>query len=135
MTVETDRSNVLVGTLQGVHRIQGFLTGGSGNVAPSGGQILAMLVACAPGQIRTVMAAASSKGTGATIIDLQKNGTSVWRDPTHRPTLTTSAGRFFGYIPDDRIVQIGDILTLIVIQSSPGSTGVVATAAIEEPWA
>lgn len=133
--IDVGLSNAVVGALQGTHRIQGFLTGGSGSVQPNNNQILAAMVACAPGQVRTVLCAASVKGSGATIVDLQKNGVSMYHDPTHRPTLPAGTGKFFGYIPDDRTVQIGDLLSLVVVQASSGSSGVVATAAIEEPWA
>lgn len=126
---------LISGVAVGSQRIQGFLSGGSGNVSPNSGQVLAALVACAPGQIRTVVAAASVKGTGTTIVDLQKNGTSMYHDPTHRPTIPAGSGKFFGYVPDDRAIQIGDLLSLVVVQVSGGSSGVVATAAIEEPWA
>ena len=117
------------------HRIQGFLTGGSGNLSPNQDQVIAAMVAVAPGQIRTVVAGANTKGSGTTIVDLRKNGVSMYHDPTHRPTLPSGAGKFLGYVPDDRTIQVGDLITLVVVQVSSGSSGVVATAAIEEPWA
>ncbi len=112
--------------------VQGFLTGGA-VTSPSGGQVLAILCAPARAQVRTVVAACQASGGTDTIIDVRNNGTSVYTDPTHRPTLPAGkSGRFTGFLPDHRAVAIGDILTLVVVQAG-GHSNVAVTAALEEP--
>jgi flagellar basal body L-ring protein FlgH len=113
-------------------RVQGFLTGGA-VTSPSGGQVLAIMVAPARAQMRTVVAACGASGGTATIIDVRNNGASVYTDPTHRPTLPAAkSGRFTSFLPDHRAVDIGDILTLVVVQAG-GHSQVAVTAALEEP--
>lgn len=113
--------------------IQGFLSGGM-TTAPSGGQILAVMVVAVPGMIRTVAGKTNGSGAVDTIVDLQNNGTSVWKDPAKR--LRMQAGVLYTSPvvsrPDHRSVQPGDILTLVVIQSG-NNVGVAATAVIEYP--
>ena len=113
--------------------IQGFLSGGV-QVSPSAGQVFAIMCACAPGQIRNVVAASrSGVGGTSTILDLRNNGVSIWTDPTHRPALAAGAtGRFVGYIPDHRAVRIGDVLSLVVVQAG-GHADIAMTAALEQP--
>jgi len=113
--------------------IQGFLTGGT-VAAPNAEQVLAVMVACAPGQIRTV-ACASASGTGgnATIIDVRKNTVSVYANPAHRPTLPAGqTGKFSSYKPDNSTVQPGDVLAVVCAQAG-GHANVIATLALEEP--
>jgi hypothetical protein len=114
-------------------RIQGYLTGFA-ETSPNAGQTLAALVACAAGQIRTV-ACYSTGGTGSTptIIDVRKNGVTVYTDPTHRPTLAGGqSGKFTSFIPNKRSFVNGDVLSLYCVQAG-GHAGVIATAALEEP--
>jgi hypothetical protein len=113
-------------------KVQGFLTGGA-VTSPSGGQVLAILCAPARAQIRTVVAACGTSGGTATIVDVRNNGVSVYTDPAHRPTLPAGvSGRFTSFLPNRRAVNIGDILTLVVVQAG-GHSNVAVTAALEEP--
>jgi hypothetical protein len=120
-------------TLADPSLIQGFLSGGV-QTSPSAGQVFAIMCACAPAQIRSVVAASrSGVGTTDTILDVRNNGLSIWTNPTHRPTLAAGkTGRFAGQIPNHRAVQIGDVLTLVVVQAG-GHADVAATAALEQP--
>jgi hypothetical protein len=114
-------------------RIQGYLSGYA-STAPNAEQLLAALVACAPGQIRTV-ACFSQGGTGgtATVIDVRKNGVTVYTDATRRPTLPAGqTGKFTSFIPNKRSFIGGDILSLVCAQAG-GHAGVIATVALEEP--
>ena len=111
--------------------IQGFISGGT-TTNPTANQVLAYYCACVPGVIRIVMAAASASGGTATILDVRKNGTSVWTDPTHRPTLAAGkSGAFTTYPPDRGALMPGDLVSLVVVQA--GNVDVAMTAAIEEP--
>jgi hypothetical protein len=139
-------------TLVDVAQVQGFLSGalpsasGGGTTAQTYGglelapvatstadYVLATLVTVAPATIRMVFAYAAAAGAGATTIDLLKNGVSVYHDPLHRPALGAGAtGAFTSYPPDNRSVRRGDLLVLKVVGTA-GHSGVVATAALEEP--
>ena len=111
--------------------IQGFVSGGTTS-NPTANQVLAYYCACVPGQIRVVVAAASASGGTATILDVRKNGTSVWTDPAHRPTLAAGkSGAFTTYQPDRGNIRPGDLVSLVVVQA--GNVDVAITAAIEEP--
>jgi hypothetical protein len=115
-------------------RIQGFLQGFA-LTAPTAEQVLGGMVACAPGQIRTV-ACASQAGAGgatATIIDVRKNGTSVYTNPANRPTLAAGqTGRFTSILPNRRDIKAGDIVTVVCAQAG-GHPSIFATVALEEP--
>lgn len=112
--------------------VQGFLTGGV-TAPPTGGQVLTIMAAPVRAQLRMVVAACGTSGATATIFDVRNNGTSVYTDPTHRPTLPANkSGRFTSFLPDRRAVDIGDILTLVVVQAG-GHSNVAVTAALEEP--
>src|SRR5262245_50584403 len=81
-------------------RIQGFISGGVTS-SPSNGQVLAYHCVVVPGQIRLVLAAAMTTHSQDTILDVHKNGSSVWKDPAHRPTLAGGQkGNFTTYQPD-----------------------------------
>jgi len=114
-------------------RIQGFVTGFA-STAPNAEQVLGALVACAPGQIRSV-ACASTSGSGATatIIDVRKNGTSCYTNPSSRPTLAAGqTGKFTSTLPNRRNVLPGDVVSVVCAQAG-GHASVVATVALEEP--
>lgn len=71
-----------------------------------------------------VMAYSSTAGTGTgnTVLDVLRNGTSIWHDTSVRPTLlATSTGHFDSRRPTTRVVRAGDRLDLTV--SSISSTG------------
>jgi hypothetical protein len=114
-------------------RIQGYLSGFA-STAPNAEQVLAALVAGAPGQIRTVTCySQSGSGGTATIIDVRKNGVTAYTNPANRPTLAAGqTGKFTSFIPNSRNVRAGDILTLVCAQAG-GHAGVIATVALEEP--
>jgi len=112
-------------------QVQGFISGGT-TTNPTANQVLAYHCACVPGVIRIVVAAASASGGTTTILDVRKNGTSVWTDPTHRPTLAAGkSGAFTTYAPDRGSLLPGDLVSLVVVQA--GNVDVAMTAAIEEP--
>jgi len=112
--------------------IQGFITGGT-TANPTANQVLAYHCVCVPGVIRIVIAAAVSTAAATpTIMDVRKNGTSVWTDPARRPTLPTGqSGVFTSYPPDNGSLVPGDLVTLVVVQA--GNVDVAMTVAIEEP--
>jgi len=117
--------------MEASRHIQGFISGGT-TTNPTNGQVLAYYCACVSGVIRIVVGAASASGSGATILDVRKNGASVWTDPTHRPTLAAGkSGSFLTYPPDRGNLVRGDIVQLIVVQAS--NVDVAMTVAIEEP--
>jgi len=88
------------------------------------------------GHIRVVVAAViQGQSTGAdSILDVRKNGISMWTNPAHRPTLPAASTQrvFTTYPPDNGTVVPGDIITLVCVQN--GSRGSAAmTVAVEEP--
>ena len=91
------------------------------------------MVAPAPAHVRMVMGSAGSSGGGATVLDLRKNGVSMYHGSAPRPTIAAGAtGKFSTAVPSDRSVQDGDVLALLVLTAGGHGT-VVATAALEEP--
>jgi hypothetical protein len=111
--------------------VTGFLSGSA--VTPSNGVVLASMVAPYPAQVRTVVAVAVSSGGSATILDLRKNGVSMYHGGAPRPTVGAGvSGKFSVAPPSDRGVQDGDLLSLIVLTAG-GHGNVVATAALEKP--
>jgi hypothetical protein len=82
--------------------------------------------------------AACNPGTGGgasdTIMDVRINGVSLWVDPARRPRLPAGApgDRFTTYPPDRYAVQVGDIITLVVVQAG-GQSNVAMSVALEEP--
>ncbi|HYW88204.1 MAG TPA: hypothetical protein VFB50_10565 [Chloroflexota bacterium] len=113
-------------------RVQGYLSGFSATLAVN--QVLASLVAPAPAQARVVRARAGVAGTsGSTVIDLVRNGTSMFTIPANRPTLPFgSVGNFQSTPPNSVAVQAGDLLQLVVAATA-GHQQVTATAALEQP--
>jgi hypothetical protein len=113
-------------------RVQGFLSGAVS--ALTVGNTIAAMVVVAPGLVRAVRVRANNVGTsGSSVIDLTRNGVSMWTNAANRPTLAAaSAGEFANTVPNRGTVQPGDLLVLTVI-SNGGHPNVVATAALEEP--
>ena len=116
-------------------QVQGFISGGT-STAPQANQVLAIYCAPTHGRMRRVVAAVQpgTQGNLATILDVRKNGTSVWTNAAHRPTLPASApsGVFTTYSPDNGSIVPGDIVTLVVVQAGNNSN-VAMTVAVEEP--
>ena len=116
------------------HRIiEGFLTGGL-TTTPAANQVMAVMVALVAGQIRIVGGKTLGSAAQTTIVDLTNNDVSVWKDPAKR--LIFQAGTVYTLplfsMPDHRSVRPGDVLKLVVVQSS-NNVGVAATAIIEYP--
>lgn len=111
--------------------MQGFLSGAS--ATPSNGLVLASMVAPVPAQVRLVVGSAGSSGASPTVLDLRKNGASMYHGAVLRPTIAAGlTGRFSLAAPSDTGVQDGDVLSLLVLTAG-GHGGIVATAALEEP--
>jgi hypothetical protein len=115
-------------------QIQGFLNGFSA-AAPTSAQLLGGMTAAVPGTVRSVACASQGGSSGgvATIIDVRKNGTSMYTNPANRPTLAAGKlGVFSSIPPDNRSLRPGDVLTLVCAQAGVNAP-VAATVAIEEP--
>jgi hypothetical protein len=89
------------------------------------------------GQIRAVAAYAETAGVGAgnTVLDLLKNGTTMYTTAANRPTLLgTATGEFANTVPDVKSVQKGDRIRWIVatIPATTGHARLMASAVIEQ---
>lgn len=112
-------------------RVQGFLSGSA--ATPSNGLVLASMVAPVAAAVRLVAATAASSGGSPTVLDLRKNGASMYHGSVPRPTLAAGvSGKFSLALPSDRALQPNDTLSLLVLTAG-GHGSVVATAALEEP--
>lgn len=113
-------------------QVQGFLSGFSASIAVN--QVLASLVACAPARARVVRARAGVAGSsGSTVIDLMRNGVSLYKNAANRPTLAAAAtGDFKANVPDGQAISAGDLVQLVVAATA-GHQQVTATAALEVP--
>jgi hypothetical protein len=108
--------------------LSGYLESGGSN-----GQVLGAMIAVVPGQVRFVAAYSAGGGGTTTILDLQNNGVSVWKDPANRPTLSGAAsGRFASGPINHSSVRVGDVLVLLLAQAG-NKTKMTATVAIEDP--
>ena len=106
----------------------GYLESGGSN-----GQVLGAMIAVVPGQVRYVAAYSAGGGGSTTILDLQNNGTSVWKNAADRPTLSgAAAGKFVSGRINHSSVRVGDVLTLI-LATAGNKTKMTATVALEEP--
>ena len=72
-------------------RVQGYLSGSS--VTPSNGLVLAAMVAPVPSRVRLVVGSVGSSGGSATVLDLRKNGASMYHASASRPTIAAGANR------------------------------------------
>ena len=117
-------------------RVLGFISGGL-STSPSDAQILAVHCAVLPSRLANVVAAVAP-GTPTTptdcVLDVRKNGSSVWSNAARRPTLpaSSSARVFTTYQPDNAAVAPGDIVTLVCVQAA-AKTNVALTVALLEP--
>lgn len=110
--------------------MQGFLSGAA--VTPSNGLVLTSMVAPGPLKVTAVVGSAASSGAGATVLDLRKNGASMYHASSARPTIAAGAtGKFTLAPPSDRAVGQFDVLSLLVLTAGGHGT-VVATAALED---
>jgi hypothetical protein len=95
--------------------------------------VLAALVAPGPSRVAVVVGSAASSGAGATVLDVRKNGVSMYHGAALRPTIAAGAvGKFTLANPTDRALSQFDVLSLIVLTAGGHGT-VVATASLEDP--
>lgn len=112
-------------------RVQGYLSGTA--ATPSNGLVIAAMVATGMARVRVVAASAGSAGGSPTVLDLRKNGVSMYHASAPRPTIAAGAsGKFSLAPPSDTSVRQFDTLSLLVLTAG-GHGPVVATAALEEP--
>lgn len=111
---------------------------GYSNAAVTASQVLTEFVAPVWGRITGIKANAQTAGTGAgnTVIDVLKNGTSIWVTAAQRPTLAAaSTGEFNNALgsPGRTGVRPGDVLSVTVatIPATTGHARVMASVAIE----
>ena len=110
---------------------------GYANAAVTASQYLGETVVLFPCRLTAVKVYAATAGTGAgnTVVDLLRNGTSVWSTAGNRPTLAaTSTGEFTNTRPTTWTLDPGDRLAWQV--ASVGTTGharLAAGVALERP--
>lgn len=83
-----------------------------------------------------VYAATAGTGGGNTVIDLLKNGVSVWSSAANRPTLAaTSTGEFTNTAPNrGAALNPGDLLSFYIDTiSATGHARLACAAALERP--
>ncbi len=98
---------------------------GYANAAVTAGQYLKEFVVPFACRIAAVMADAGGAGVGAgnTVIEVLKNGVTVFTTAANRPTLAAaSTGAFANTQPDITALQPGDVLS-IQIASIPATSG------------
>ena len=123
------------GTRTNAHPIRSELDFNN-NAAVTAGLVLARKVMTYNGRIHAVKVNGATAGTGAgnTVIDLQKNGVSVWSSAANRPTLAaTATGEFNNTLPDAdrRSFRAGDVLTWVVGGiSTTGHAAITGSAAM-----
>lgn len=122
------------GTSTNAFPVRHIFTGYS-SAAVTASLVLSEMVVPFDGQIRAVKVLGVTAGTGAgnTVVDLQKNGVTMYSTAANRPTLAAaSTGEFANATPDIKSVQKGDRLTWIVSSiSTTGHARLMASAALE----
>jgi hypothetical protein len=81
-----------------------------------------------------VYAGTAGSGVGSTVVDLLRNGVSVWHSAGSKPTLAAaSTGAFANLAPDSRVLKPGDLLTwqVLSVPSVAGHSRLTVTAALE----
>lgn len=108
---------------------------GYGSAAITASQYLAEWVAPFPGRISAVNVNGRTAGTGGgnTVMELLKNGTTMYTTSANRPTLAaTSTGAFANTNPDVRSFVPGDVIALQCASvSSTGHAAVSYTVLVE----
>ena len=103
--------------------------------AVTAGLFMTEWVAPFPGRIAAVVANGRTAGTGGgnTVLDILKNGTSVYTTTANRPTLAaTSTGAFANTNPDVRSFIPGDVIALETLTiSSTGHAALSFTVLVE----
>lgn len=77
---------------------------------------------------------AAGAGAGNTVIDILKNGTTIFAATADRPTLATaSTGEFTNISPSTRALQKGDVLAIqvVTIPATTGHTRVSCSVVVE----
>lgn len=111
---------------------------GYATTAVAAGQYLGETVVVFPCRLTAVKVHGATAGTGAgtTVVDLLKNGVSVWATAANRPTLAaTATGEFASTRPNrGTTCNPGDRLSWQVAAiSSTGHARLAASAALEAP--
>lgn len=126
----------MAGTRSESARVLGTLNGYS-VAAVSAAQYLLEWVAPFACRVGGVQAYATTAGTGVgnTVLDVLKDGSSIYTTAANRPTLAaTSTGAFASSAPDARAVQAGDRIALQVSSiSSTGHARLAFSVALERP--
>lgn len=108
---------------------------GYANAAVTASQFLTEFVAPAPMRIGAVVAYAGTAGTGgaSTVVDVLKNGVSVYATATDRPTLlAVSTGEFNNPAPTTKSIAAGDRIAIQVATiSSTGHARLGVSVALE----
>lgn len=102
---------------------------GYASAAVTAAQVIHQMVVPCRCRVAAVKAYASVAGTGAgnTVLELKKNGTTMYTTAANRPTLlATSTGEFANTNPDVRELLPGDLLSLEVASVSTTGHGKVA---------
>lgn len=111
---------------------------GYSNAAVTANQYLTeylVLTACQVGGVAAYAATAGS-GAGTTVVDVLKNGTSIWTTAANRPTLAAaSTGEFASTAPNVSTLIGGDRLAIqvVTVPAVAGHARVSATVILERP--
>lgn len=121
-------TRVQVGTI--CDSIQGY-----NSAAVTTSLILWKYIAVSFGRVKGVKAYAGTAGSGAgnTVIDILRNGTSMWTTAANRPTLAAaSTGEFANSDPDLGMFRPGDqiVMQVVTIPATTGHADVYCTAAV-----
>lgn len=101
--------------------------------SPSAGAALGGMVVVAASTLRSVRCGSVTTGASPTVLDVLRNGASIWKDSSRRPTIGATHTRDLAPTqPDLSALQPGDVL-LVTCASAGGHGGVVLTAALERP--
>jgi hypothetical protein len=108
---------------------------GYANAAVTAAQVLTEFVAPCPMRIGAVVAYAGTAGTGgaSTVLDVRKNGNTVWTNATDQPTLlATATGEFANPAPNVRAIAAGDRVSLHAQSvSTTGHARLMVSVALE----
>lgn len=109
---------------------------GYASSAVSAGQYLAEYIAVCPGQFGAIKAYAYTAGTGGgnTVLDILKNGTSIYSASGNKPTLAaTSTGQFANAAISTTRFQAGDVIALQVLSiSTTGHARLMMTLGLQD---
>ena len=108
---------------------------GYNSAAVTAGLILWKYIAVSFGRVKGVKAFGGTAGAGAgnTVLDITRNGTSIWSVAANKPTLAAaSTGEFTNSDPDVGNFGPGDrlVMTVSSIPATTGHADVYMTAAV-----